>query len=326
MQATYRPFEVRRPASNRSDAFVCDMPAPMLKKNNKISKAARSLYATLRGLANGKTGELAIRGNPLDWKFIARAAEIGRDQWQRALRELIVSGWVTKKRERVELYKHGRKRNVLGRARYFVHKQPKPLKKPNILLVPDSPTVEGSGTQISSETPYCPARSVSPLSEERKGFERIRTKSSSGSPTTPDDDFQANSLESKANPFLPEEDKNLLMRIRKRLAELHKPLYGRFAEQIQDDDFMVAGIELVDGRGTDQIRNPATYFTTSLVEILIAANPGEQVKDDFSRLIKRSRRRRERRQKYMGQLHPLSAESEEKRQQFNRMVEGRCAD
>jgi hypothetical protein len=325
MQATYRPFEVRRPASNRSDAFVCDMPAPMLKKNNKISKAARSLYATLRGLANGKTGELAIRGNPLDWKFIARAAEIGRDQWQRALRELIVSGWVTKKRERVELYKHGRKRNVLGRARYFVHKQPKPLKKPNILLMPDSPTVEESGTQISSETPYCPVRGVSTLSEERKGFERIRTKSSSGSPPTPGDDVQVNSLESMANPFLPEEDRALLAQVRKRLRERHEPLYRQFLEQILDDDFLMAAIELIDFRGEDQILNPLAYFTTSIVEILSAANPGDG-DDDFSRLVKQSQRRRKRRQRYLGPLQPLSVESEERRQQFNRMVEGRCTD
>lgn len=150
--------------------------------------------------------------------------------------------------------------------------------------------------------------------------------SSSSSPETPDDDSPLTYLDSKASTFLSEEDKNLLMRIRKRLAELHEPLYRRFAEQIQDDDFMMAGIELVDGRGTDQIRNSVSYFTTSFVEILIAANPGEKVNDDFSRLTKRARRRRQRRQKYMGQLQPLSAESEKNRQQFKHMVEKRCGD
>ncbi len=325
MQAAYRPLEGRQPASKRRDPFICDMPAPMLKRHNRLSKAARSLYSTMRALADGTTGELAIRGNPLDWKCIAREAEIGRDQWQRGLQELTNAGLVSKERERVEHYKHGRKRKVLGRARYFVHKQPKPLKKPNILLMPDSPTVEESGTQLSSETPYCPVRGVSTLSEERKGFERIRTKSSSGSPPTPDDDVQVNSLESKANPFLPEEDRALLAQVRKRLRERHEPLYRQFLEQILDDDFLMAAIELIDFRGEDQILNPLAYFTTSIVEIFSAANPGDG-DDDFSRLVKQSQRRRKRRQRYLGPLQPLSVESEERRQQFNRMVEGRCTD
>jgi hypothetical protein len=295
----------------------------MLKKNKKISKAARSLYGTLRGLANGKTGELAIRGNPLDWKFIALEAEIGRDQWQRLSRELIVSGYFTRKRERVELYTNGRKRNVLGRARYFVHKQPKPLNKPNILLTPDCPTVGESGRQFSSETPHGPARSVSPLSEERKSCERIRTKSSPGSPITPGDDFQANSLESKNNSFLSEDDRALLALVRKRLRERNEPLYRQFLEQILDDDFLMAAVELIDFRGEDQILNPLAYFTTSIVEILSAANPGDGVDDDFSRLVKQSQRRRERRQRYIGPLQPLSVESEERRQKFNRRVEGK---
>ena len=281
------------------------------------------LYLAMRGLASGKTGELAIRGNPLDWRFIARRAEIGRDLWQRLLRELLASGYVTRERGRVEHYKGGRKRIVLGRARYFVHKQPKSIKKPSILLVPDSPTVEESGTQISSETPYCPERSASLVSEERKAVERTRAQSSSGSPATPDDDFRASSLESKANPFLPEETQILMDRIRRRLRERWPQLFELYKKHLQDDDFVSSAIELIGGRGEEQIINRIAYFTTALSEILVAADgpDPETFEDDLGWLIERAQKKRELREKYMGQLQPLSPKSEERRQQFNRMVE-----
>ena len=308
---------------NRGKPFICDVPANMLKRSKEFSKGARMLYGTMRGLANGKTGELAIRNNPLNWKFIASEAEIGRDLWQRFLRELRASGYVTCVRERVEHYRGGRKRNVLGRARYFVHKQPKINEKQRLLLMPDSPTVEKSGRQFSSETPHRSEKGASPLNGERIRTRGTRTQSSSSSPEIADDDSHGNAMESKANPFLSEEDQALLCRIRKRLRERHEPLYRQFREHIEDDDFLMAGIELIDVRGKELILNPLTYFTMSFVEIFNTARPGEGIDDDFSVLVAEARRRHERREKYIGQLRPLSAESEERRQQFNRSMEGK---
>ena len=139
--------------------FIVDVPASLLKRNATLSRNSRVLYLTMRGLANGKTGELAIRGNPLDWRYIARQAEMGRDAWQRAVRELIVAGLVVRKRPRVTIYRGGRRRVVLGRARYFVHrqaraaKQAKTDKESQVLLMPDFSAVEESGIQIASNTP-----------------------------------------------------------------------------------------------------------------------------------------------------------------------------
>ena len=83
---------------------------------------------------------------------------------------------------------------------------------------------------------------------------------------------------------------------------------------------MMAGIELIGLRGEEQILNPLAYFTTSVVEIFLAAEPNERLDDDFGWLVEDAQRRRERRDKYMGQLQPLSLESEEMRQRFNRKI------
>jgi hypothetical protein len=137
----------------KKQPFIVDVPASFLKRSAGLSKDARQLYGTMRALANGKTGELAIRGNPLDWRYIVRHAEMGRDRWQWALKELLAGGLASRERERVVIHKDGRKRVVWGRVRYFVHKQPKSTKKPMILPMPDSSAAEESGTQSSSETP-----------------------------------------------------------------------------------------------------------------------------------------------------------------------------
>jgi hypothetical protein len=90
---------MKRPATSPEPyarLFIVDVPASLLKRNANLSKNARRLYLTMRGLANGKTGELAIRGCPLDWRYISRQAEMGRDAWQRGVRELIAAGLVVR--------------------------------------------------------------------------------------------------------------------------------------------------------------------------------------------------------------------------------------
>jgi|HubBroStandDraft_6_1064221.scaffolds.fasta_scaffold157765_2 hypothetical protein len=304
-------------AATSPKPFICDVPAKMLKRSKDLSKGARMLHGTMRGLANGRTGELAIRGNPLDWKFIAREAEIGRDQWQRLLRELLASGYVTRERERAEHYKSGRKRIVLGRARYFVHKQPKRAKKPSILLMPDSPTVEESGTQVFSETPYRAERSASPVCE-LKTVEKKNHQSSSGSPATPDDDDDSRACSLESNPFLPDETKILMDRIRRRLRERWPQLFEPYKKQLQDDDFLSSAIQMIGERGEEQIVNPIAYFTTALIEILLTADgpDPETFDDDFGWLVQKAENKRDLREWFMPGFTGPTLQTEEHRRAF----------
>jgi len=137
----------------------------MLKRNMQLSKNARHLYMTMRALANGRTGELKLNGRWLPAVAIDSDAEMCRDVRMSAMRELITFGFVTTDRERIERFIGGRKRVVLGRTRYRVHRQPmspcsKISKKPNVLLKSISSTVEEIDSQDLSNPPCLPAPSA----------------------------------------------------------------------------------------------------------------------------------------------------------------------
>lgn len=134
--------------------FIVDVDASFLKRNAHLSKAARNLYGTMRSLADGKTGELSINGNPLDWQYIARQAEIGRYSWLKYLEELRVAGLVQVQRERVMRVIDGRRRVVLGHAHYFVLRQAVSQENSKIgcfLLRSDSSTVQEADPQDSQK-------------------------------------------------------------------------------------------------------------------------------------------------------------------------------
>ena len=273
------------------------------------------LYLTMRALANGKTGELAIRGNPLDWRFISQRAEIGRDVWYRLLAELLASGYVTRERERVAHYRDGRKRIVLGRAHYFVHKQPKTIKNPCILLVSDSSTLEESGAQISSETPYCGASFVDGVvpgsGKHGKG------KPQSSSPRENDDGSRVSSLDSQANPFLTAEEQILVQNVQARLRAQYPQAYGRNKDRIDDPAFIEGAICMIDGRGRTAISVPDVYFATGIAKIL-------DCEMDMLALGEVLTRKENLRKKFMADFSPsLTPAQEESRQKFNRVVEGK---
>jgi hypothetical protein len=165
--------------------FIVDIEASLLKRNARLSKAARSLYGTMCGLADGKTKELAINGHPLDWSYIAREAEIGRCSWLKYLRELTIAGLVRTERERVTRIVDGRKRVVFGRAHYFVPRQAiseENIKKQPILLRSISSTVqevdpqdfqkhrrfESSQVTQKEKKPFLPLDRVQPRSPEHR--------------------------------------------------------------------------------------------------------------------------------------------------------------
>jgi hypothetical protein len=175
-------IDLRSVAVKCRKPFVVAAPAPMLKRNPTLSKNARNLYMTMWTLADGKTGELRINGRWLQSVVIDRAAEMCRDIRMKCMRELIALGLVSFDRERVERFVKGRKRVVLGRTRYCVHRRaqiqhyqqnvtpnreldgsekpndfggpvPKIIKTPNVLLKSISSTVEEIDSQILSVTP-----------------------------------------------------------------------------------------------------------------------------------------------------------------------------
>lgn len=298
----------------RSKPFICDIPARLLTRNTELSRGARMLYVAMRGLANGKTGELAIRGNPLDGKFIARKAEIGRDLWQQLLKELLAAGYVTRQRERVAHYKGGRKRIVLGRARYFVYKQPKTIKKPIILLMPDSSTVEESGTQIIQKHLTADSGGFDVVS----GFEPIGGNTKSSSPVA-DDDAGVTSFDSTANsnPFLTDEDRALVQNVQARLRAQYPQAYDRNKDRVDDPAFIQEAISMIDKRGESAISVPDAYFASGIAKIL-------DCEADLLALLDVLARKEHLRKKFMTGFAPtLEAAQEKARQQFNRMLEGK---
>jgi len=299
----------------RGKAFICDIPARLLKRNTELSRGARSLYLTMRSLANGKTGELAIRGNPLDWRYISKQAEIGRNVWQRCLKELMAAGYVTREREIVEHYRDGRKRLVWGRAHYFAHRQPKTTKKPMILPMPVSCTVEEKGIQISSETPYCSAAfaaGVLPGSEKPK-----ERKQQSSSPSKDDDGFRVNSLDSEPNPFLADEDQTLVQDVQARLRAQYPRAYDRNKDRVDDPLFIQEAISMIDERGETTISVPDAYFASGIAKIL-------DCELDLLTLSDTLARKEQLRKKFMPGFAPtLDVAQEKARQEFNRMVDGK---
>ncbi len=158
----------------------------------QLSREARYVYLGLRGLANGRTGALAIKGNPLDWRYICKQLEIGRYTWLWVRKDLIAAGLLSENRLRVIRFKDGRKREVLGETTYYVHKQPlapKTDKKPRILLKSDSPNKGESDPQSFKDTLTGRGQSVSGVSLLEKA-EKGRGKNHHLllQPQEPDDD------------------------------------------------------------------------------------------------------------------------------------------
>jgi hypothetical protein len=316
-------------AKTRSKPFICDVPAKMLKRSTQLSRDARSLYGTMRALANGKTGELAIRGNPLDWRFICKQAEIGRQTWLKARRELIAAGYMTVERERVYNYTGGSKRTVLGRARYFVHRQPKTIKTPLFLLESDSCTVQQSDPQILSETPSSARLGFDGFDFQVSGLEDPRAQSSSPTQNPKgDDDSRVPFSDSRANPFLTEEDSHIIRAVRKNLADAYSPLYGALQLESLPDEWFAVAMSFIESRGCAKIGSPVAFFTRAFVNFFSNIASGVRVEDDellLKCVNEAVKRKAELREKYMANFSgQLCEESERQRRTFNaKLMPGR---
>jgi hypothetical protein len=195
-------------ASSKSDSklFVVDADARLFKGKNKLSLGEQSLYMTMRSLADGQTGELAINGHALDWRYICREAQISRCTWLKRRRGLIAAGLLYEHRERVAYFDHkvGRLRTVLAETHYFIRRQAdagKTTKNSMILLKSTSSTVEEVDPQIiqTHPEPYgaVPAVAVDPVVEP--ALETHISQSSSPAESKPDDDRESNPLQEKSD-------------------------------------------------------------------------------------------------------------------------------
>ncbi len=302
---------------NRKRTYTFEMPSPMAKRNPDVSKHARKLWTAMSALGDRKTGELAIRGNPLDRKYICREAEIGRYTWLRAIKELIKKGWASCVRERVEHWKDGRKRIVLGRAHYFVHREPQTVKSPMILLKSDSPTVGEPDPQSISKTPYsdCGRRGSSDVQPENE----IEEQSSSPTPA-PDDDARIGASASpnrktKPNPFLTDEDEALVREVQARIRAQYPETFDRNKDRVHDALFIFEAIEMIDSRGSSAISVPSAYFAAGVAKILDCDADKLAITDILAR-------KRLLREKYMSSFEAtLSPEQEQAMRQFLAMAE-----
>jgi hypothetical protein len=300
-------------AASRKKPFVCDVDATWLKKNPNVTKNARSLYGTMKALANGKTGKLCIRGNPLNWEFIRRQAEVCKNVWQRSLKELIDIGLVSIERERVTIYRDGRKRSVLGRATYLIHRQPKTVRKRRILQEPFSSTVQKKGAQDFQRHPEAGAPGLSGSGSDRK--KEYREQSSSPTANA-DDDSRVNVSDSaaKPNPFLSSEDETLGREVQARIRAQYPETYDRHKANVDDLQFVVEAIAMIDGRGQSAISVPDAYFAAGLVKILDCDVDVLAVSDILAR-------KKLLRGKYMARFEPnLTPEREEAMRRFREMV------
>ncbi|MGC1418441.1 MAG: hypothetical protein WA817_24365 [Candidatus Acidiferrum sp.] len=208
---------------------------------------------------------------------------------------------------------------------YFVHRQPKAPaktkthKKPMFLPMPDFTAAEESGIQSLSETPYCPERGASPVGELKKGG-NIYIKSSSESPATADDDFSACASESKPNPnpFLTNEDSNIIRGIRENVARDHAELYGALKLEGVSDEWFAVAMNYVESRGYGKISAPIPYFTRAFVNVFANLASGVSVESDETLLecINAEYDRNQRlREKYMAGFTGPTPETEEHRRE-----------
>lgn len=300
---------------SRKKTYICDMPARMLQKHRDLTKAARHLWATMRSLANGKTGELEIKGSPLSWQHICRRAEIGRYTWLKAIKELIGKGYVSCVRERVPHYKGFRKRMVLGKAHYFAHREQKTVKTPLFLLKSDSPTVGGSDPQVFQTHPTATAvegRGVAEIDREQRNPKSSSPPADDDSRLTPVD----SKTEGKPNLFLTGEDEALVRDVQARLEAQYPDTFMRHREKIEDSLFVLEAIELIGQRGDSAISVPVAYFARGLVGILDSDVDMLAIADILTR-------KKYLRDKWMPKVESsLTPAQEEARRQFKAMREG----
>ena len=275
------------------DGFKVDIDADVVRP---LTPGARNLYLALRWLADGCTGEVSRNGEPFSAKYICEQAKISEDSWQKYLRELREAGLVTVAPER-------RNRALWKTPRYTVHRQPvanKNGKKPMFRPGREFP-VAVTGTGISR-----PKYSETPSGSSLRDSPSLAGQSETGKNVnhhhpTADDDEKFSSPEP-----------NHYERIQDQATAF---LIGKG----HDPDFVEIGIQFVEARSVQFGGTPvaAHYYIHSFLRLLENDNDKAVV----WALVDQKRKRRE---KYMpGFTGKLTVDEEQRRQQFNEILEQR---
>jgi hypothetical protein len=258
---SYRNQEPKT-TSPPKNPFIVDMPAPMLTRNTELSRNARNLWGTLRGLADGKTGELRIKGQWMKATYFDRKAEMCKNTRLPAMRELIATGYVTVKRPRVWRMIGGRMRAVAGPTQYTVHREPAPRidqqsKDSSKVHLQESisSTVQKMDSQFFSNPPLRADGSV--FSEHTQGLE-ITVESNHQRHLPADDEFSASSF----NNMKTEKARGIL------LGRGHDPLFVDIA--------LARVVDLAEAK--KKIPRSAEYFVTSVERAL--SDPQEYAEID----------------------------------------------
>jgi hypothetical protein len=277
---------IPHPRSQKSSLYVVrEIPATLLRRNIRLSKAARELCTTMLSLADAKTGELRLpSGHWLDSRYISRQAEMGRDKFRRSRKELLAAGLIADKRPRIEIFQDGRRRNVLGESRYSVDLlklkglRESIIKNVDILLKPGFSTVEESGPHTSQTPPGCLGGGSSGVAENES---QVGTLENHHPDPTPDDD----SRESVRKPDAIEEETP------NHIEKLQDEAVGTLSRLYQiDPEFSAEAIRVIDERAAARYTYPASskYYIRSVINLL--NNPNEKCVIEYT--VKRHRQNR----------------------------------
>jgi hypothetical protein len=184
--------------------------------------------------------------------------------------------------------------------------------------MPDFSTVQESGTQISSDTPRGTRRTPDGVSVQALPSERENLRSSS--PTHDDDLSHVTLLDSKPNPFLTEEDTNIIRSVRENLVRDHADVYGTLKLEGVSDGWFAVAMNFIESRGNGKISAPVPYFTRAFVNLFLNLASGVSAESDenLAKCINAEYDRSQRlREKYGVTPQPLTPDQEEQRRAFN---------
>ena len=273
--------------------FIVDASAAMLKKHEVLSRNARQLYLTMRALADGKTGELRIRGRWLKATDFDRAAEMSKNTRLPAMRELVATGLVTAKRSRGWRKMDGRMRAVAGPTKYTVHREPVPK---NHQKAKDSSkvhlqksifsTVQEMDRQVLSNPPVGASGSVFSDSENGSRGERTNHHQHLAANHTADDDDarvsqsnQDGKRNGKGKPNPPVEEQQT------RVEKILDRAAGILEKRGHDPLFVAEALASIDQRSYEARSVPASerYFLIAYQNLLDAPDDLAEVTDQMIR-------------------------------------------
>jgi len=156
------------PRQAKPEFILRETPAWLLSHQDWISDGARKLYLAMRGLADAKTGELAVpgRGDEARWikpKTIDRKAGMCDETRKKYMRELLALDAVRHERKRITRRVGSRLRAFLGVSRYTLLELKRPIAASNAV---------SSTAKIEEKTQIVSVDAVSSTAKAKTGLLR----------------------------------------------------------------------------------------------------------------------------------------------------------